>query len=1298
LTKLGTPPPGWVKAFNRQNGDLVRYRNAVHHATRFDQLPPKERREAVQLFAEQLQHLKDWWPEHPYQEQEPRLEENPLVTALQELSHDPRSAGPLVRELGFTPVNNPTDLIGPGSTSQLAVDLRGDVDRLFRVGQKTFGSAGAVAVYVAYLSEWRERSAERERYRRRLARAITLHGQGDARFIVIMLDGRDHGGLDVPGAREVEIVYPRQRAGRPFGTVRAVIDRLSPTRYHRDLLRELSIADAPSILDVTRCWNKAFDVERVTKTFYEEFRDLRDRLAEAFVAQNLGNPAFMGMGLADFDAPSVSASVQQREFRQHVLAFASRQLNRILFLWFLQQKGWLGSEYLGEAKEILVDLFRRRPKGEDAYFREVLVPLFFDALGTPLNDALHLKTQDGFGVMLDRVEPPVALPFLGGGLFRADADPFERTVFGLENGVRTVAVNLPDVLFDPVRDNRQPPARGTRGGRRRSVLGMLQSYRFTTQESTPDDQSVDPDPELLGKVFENLYQADERHESGAYYTPREVVRYMCRQTLDGYLKARAGIDQATLDWLREEALDWRVTPRRLSAAQQRSLEEALDEVTVIDPAVGSGAFLVGMLQEIVLLRRGIAAARTDREVARGSHDVFEWKRHAITRSLHGVDINPTAVEICRLRLWLSLVIDYAPRYLSEITPLPNLDLGVLAGDSLVDRMGAEPFANSLPFKEVQTQLGITEAGSAEADLLALKGRYDALNDNEKLTTNDVRRLRDLADQVREARLRLARADLFKTVEKAEAALRKLDCDRRPNAAVCKRARADREALAAMGAGLQADAPHMKPFLWPLAFPQMQERRGFDIVVANPPYIRQETLSPIDQKAYEAAFPEVFTGTVDILVPFYARGVQLLREGGWLAYITSNKYMRAAYGEKLRGYLPKRLQIQEVVDFGDLPVFAAAAYPAVVVGRKAPEPNPDETVDAVDLNLPIRRRILEDKRSVNVDGVRNELDGLTGLIAANRASGFTQRHLRPSGWILEDAALIRLFERLMNEGTPLGEYVNGRMYYGIKTGLNEAFVIDEATKESLITADPRSEELIRPWLRGRDIKRWKVELGGRYLISLQNSGDRDAQNVWANSPSEEEATRIFSEAYPAIYGHMRRWEKGLRSRADQGRYWWELRACAYYSEFGLPKVIMTHFLNWSRFAYDLSGAIHNNAATFIVSPWPSLAALLNSTLGWFVLSTMGTRLQNGYTQLFVQFFEKFPVPSQALLNAHETAAKLDTMVTEATENGKADEAALEAMVGDLYDLGGAERIALQSWADQQQFYASVEAEQGTGEPS
>jgi hypothetical protein len=152
LTKLGTPPPGWVKAFNRQNGDLVRYRNAVHHATRFDQLPPKERREAVQLFAEQLQHLKDWWPEHPYQEQEPRLEENPLVTALQELSHDPRSAGPLVRELGFTPVNNPTDLIGPGSTSQLAVDLRGDVDRLFRVGQKTFGSAGAVAVYVAYLS------------------------------------------------------------------------------------------------------------------------------------------------------------------------------------------------------------------------------------------------------------------------------------------------------------------------------------------------------------------------------------------------------------------------------------------------------------------------------------------------------------------------------------------------------------------------------------------------------------------------------------------------------------------------------------------------------------------------------------------------------------------------------------------------------------------------------------------------------------------------------------------------------------------------------------------------------------------------------------------------------------------------------------------------------------------------------------------------------------------------------------------------------------------------------------------
>jgi hypothetical protein len=202
-------------------------------------------------------------------------------------------------------------------------------------------------------------------------------------------------------------------------------------------------------------------------------------------------------------------------------------------------------------------------------------------------------------------------------LFRADANPFERALFGTgDDGARTRRVSLPNDLFDPTKDDLVLARRG--GQRQRTVLGLLNGYRFTTQESTPDDQSVDPDPELLGKVFENLYQEGERHETGAYYTPREIVHFMCREALDGYLKARAGVDQETINWLREEATDWAASNRRLTPVQAEALDRALDEVTVLDPAVGSGAFLVGMLQEIVLLKRGIEQSERDREIERSS--------------------------------------------------------------------------------------------------------------------------------------------------------------------------------------------------------------------------------------------------------------------------------------------------------------------------------------------------------------------------------------------------------------------------------------------------------------------------------------------------------------------------------------------------------------------------------------------------------------------------------------------------------------------------------------------------------
>jgi hypothetical protein len=788
-------------------------------------------------------------------------------------------------------------------------------------------------------------------------------------------------------------------------------------------------------------------------------------------------------------------------------------------------------------------------------------------------------------------------PYLNGGLFRADADPFEAALFGVdEDGRRARTVILPDALFEP-----HEPAilygersRSRARPQERTVLGLLDRYRFTTQESTPDDQSVDPDPELLGKVFEDLYQADERHETGAYYTPREVVRYMCRRALDGYLRDRGGCTQETLDRLRAEAANWESTDLHLSMSEEKALLSALDDVTVVDPAVGSGAFLVGMLQEIVLLRRGIQAARFDAGVDVASRVVYDWKRHAITHTLHGVDLNPTAVEICRLRLWLSLVIDYQPDDVSRIPALPNLEFRIVAGDTLVDRVGAEPFPDSLPKGNAQVSFETERLYRRLSDLSA---KFEQADER-----GDARRLRGLGGELRETRREIALAQVGWALEGAEGRLAALRRQPRPAARSLTVAESELARLCRLRDGLAEDAPFQKPLLWPLAFPQAFERGGFDIVVANPPYVRQESLADEDQKVYATSFADVYAGTADILVFFFARALQILKEGGWLAFITSNKYMRAAYGQKLRTMLPARTRIQEIVDFGDLPVFDVAAYPAVVVARKEAAPDPANETTVADLGAPIRRVLVGEGRRVSTEGVRAALGNLPGLIAANAPVGYGQVLLKGDGWILEEPTLVHLFERLMNEGTPLGEYVQGRMYYGIKTGLNEAFVIDQATRDALVAADPASGEVIKPWLRGRDIKRWQAEWAGLYLIAIQNSGDRDARNPWGAASTEAEARRIFADTHPAIHDRLSEWESRLRPRADQGRFWWELRACAYYGQFAQPKVVWPDIAIVPRFCFDDDGQFGGNTIYFCPSLGRTEMALLNSTVGAFLVES------------------------------------------------------------------------------------------------
>lgn len=1114
-----------------------------------------------------------------------------LRNALAASAHGDWAA--LSEGLCLSAVASPLDFLADTS-AEIASRLADVATSLRRVGASDQGGARA-ALWVATVPDWGDRPSSRERARRRIARAlIELAPAGDRNILIV---------VTANGVDDVELVLPRQRTNGQLGTVRAIVSRSNPNRHHLELLEALVLVPGMGTPAITRRWNDAFSVERVTDAFYKEFRLLRDHFVTELSESNPGHPL---LDPGDDEAA-------QAELRR----FVTRNLGRVLFLWFIQAKGWLDDD-----TSYLINLYGRTATAHREYFTEALLPLFFETLA--VEPALRCEAAKALG----------DIPYLNGGLFVPTA--VEDRLYGDDR--EHIDITVPNELFDPRTHDSSAP----------TLLGLLSSYRFTTQESTPDDLSVDPDPELLGKVFENLNE--DRKKTGTFYTPREIVRFMCREALDGYLVDKTGIERETLAQLRLEAIDPAATDVHLSPEERKRLEEALLSVTVCDPAVGSGAFPVGMLQEVVQLLIGIEQS-ADVRVQIGGQKVAEWKEAVITNCLYGVDINPEAVEICQLRLWLSMVVDA-----ERPVPLPNLDFRFEAGDSLVDRVGETRLRETLPRGGHQDSMLFDDLAEVEQQLEALRSEYAVVRDSV--------RARELRREIKATQLELVRrqisdqlvdveralADMKARLDKLErmgAGARDLKREEQAAAALVER----HEHLRAVLDGLSPDAPYKKPFLWPVEFPEVFDSGGFDIVIANPPYVRQEKLAAIDQETYALSFAEVHTGTADLLVYFFARALQIMREGGRLAFITSNKFHRAAYGKGLRTLLPAELQVEHVIDFGDLAVFAAIAYPAVLIGHRT-VPDLEAAVSAARLAYPVRRALAVTGASESVSSVREQLENLDALLERNHIDDFPQALLRKDGWVLEDPRLVRLFDRINEMGTPLGEFVQGRVYYGIKTGLNEAFVIDEARRTELIAADPRSAELIKPWLRGRDVRRWRVGDAGLYCIY---------------SPWDLNVTD-----YPAIEHHLSRFKAPLAARPEckAGRFpWWSMSryGSEYRHEFSVPKAIWAGIAPEPRFLWDTDGHFISDKANMAPGLPKWGVALLNSSLvyAYGAIRLMPER-QGGYFE-----WKPVPVAQLPMLQPSDAACReLERCVDDAMSGMNVD-ARVDEVVFGLYGLDHAE---------------------------
>ena len=935
-----------------------------------------------------------------------------------------------------------------------------------------------------------------------------------------------------PSCRQLHVIYPTFVGAAP--SLRRMI-------IERDLRRRTAVQQLSNIFwhwkdtgSIRMAVDKAFDVEAVTKQFFEDYKRVFDNVMDAVVE---------GFGPSEAEAKKL---------------FVQTLFNRLMFIYFLSRKSWLkfngDPDYLNALRK---DYSQSK---QPNFYANRLEVLFFTGLNNPDARDLHR----GVATLIGDV------PFLNGGLFDRTAEDKRPNIL------------IPDAAIDQI------------------LQQLFDRYNFTVMESTPFDTEVAIDPEMLGKVFEELVTG--RHESGSYYTPRPVVSFMCREALKGYL-------QGAIPSLPPEAIGQFVDQRDVSGLNLTTagmVRRALEQIKVVDPACGSGAYLLGILHELVDLETVLY----NEKLVVDPKSLYELKLRIIEENVYGADIDQFAVNVAMLRLWLSLSIEY-----DGYPPpaLPNLDFKIVRGDSLT-----APDPNP-SVHGAQYQMFREQVHTASGRLAKLKHQHMNAVDPQK---------------------RMRADDIKKELANLRAAL--------------------------------AFAPAPKDAVdWRVTFAEVFDQKGgFDIVIANPPYRRQEGLGA-EKVQLERLYPQVYASTADYHVYFYNRSVQLLRDGGVLSFITSNKYMRAGYGEKIRGFLPSALRLSQVIDFGDLPVFTAAAYPAIVVGQKQP-PAEGHTMRVADLAAPIRRYVTAQGKPVNRETVTAAMERLPAFLAESAVPAYPQVLLRKSGWILEDPALVRLFDRLMSQGTSLGKSVNGRMYAGIKTGLNDAFVIDEAKRQELIKADPRSAEVIKPWLRGRDIKRWQAEWSGLYVIFTRRGVNiRDYPAILAH---------LEKYRHPAVDGAGKKL-KGLEPRGGKdyrkpGSYeWYEIQDnIAYYKEFEQPKVVWKKTSFRPAFFEDSSGAYISNTTHFIPGANPWLVAAMNSTIMEFFMVLRINLLRGGYIELTPTRIDTLPIP-----NFSENQKSVLTKLAEGAHYGTTEiEEKIDALVGQAFALRPDEIEAIQKY--------------------
>ena len=943
----------------------------------------------------------------------------------------------------------------------------------------------------------------------------------------------------------------------------------------------------------------AFSVEALTKQFYKDLFEWYQWAVEP--SSNITFP---------------NNTITEDDDRDDIETKVIRMITRIMFVWFIKQKNLVPDRIFDiDFLTTILKEFDPYSTTVGNYYNAILQNLFFGTLNRAIQDEdgntrkfatsskRDVKTLYRYAEMFSISEQEVInlfaeIPFLNGGLFEcldktkyADGveqcynfDGFSRNDARFADGRFKHRAVVPNNLFFE-------PEKG--------LISILGRYNFTIEENSPEEQQVALDPELLGKVFENLLGAynpetkeTARNQSGSFYTPREIVNYMVDESLIAYLGDNAFVRSLF-------RADFTFDKTRTDDYQK--IAEKLKAVKVLDPACGSGAFPMGLLNRMIDILERISP----------DERVYDLKLSVIENCLYGSDIQSIAAQITKLRFFISLICDCekdASKPNFGIPTLPNLETKFVSANSLIAKKKKPAQGNLFENPEIEP---------TKNELAEIRHKHFSAK-----SASTKHRLREKDQTLREKLAKLLSDDDNFAPE-------------------------DAKQLAAWN---PYDQNAVSPFFDPEWMFGVAD--GFDIVIGNPPYIQLQNNGGELAKLYENCNYSTFARTGDIYCLFYERGWQLLKKEGHLCYITSNKWMRAGYGEKTREFFANKTNPMLLIDFAGVKIFESATVDTNIL-LFSKSNNKHETVCAV-------------TNKQNKDSVKNLSDFVQ---QQNSVCDFATS----DSWVILSPIEQIIKKKIEAVGTPLKDW-DINIYRGVLTGCNEAFIIDSQKRDEILancqTEDERKRtaELIRPILRGRDIKRYGYDWANLYLIATFPSRHYDIDKY----PAVKQYLLSFGIERLEQTGktHVVGGEK-VKARKKTNNKWFETQdSISYWEVFSMPKIMYPNMTKYIPFYFDEKGFYQNDKSFMITGANVAyLTAFLNSSLFKFCFLNNFPELQGGTRELRKIFFDKIPVLKVSDEINNSFIPLLNDIQNEYTKQ-KAQR--IDSMLFDLYNLTTDER--------------------------